>query len=631
MALANGTLFNVTATATTGNVNGGGFNPANANFVTDWTVDSGTGNTSAPVISSATLSLASGDSTAWIYVKSGTNWNVRTWYPISSISGGKATINAAIGAGFTQDALNPAVYTATTVAGIATVGTPTGGTIGFDFSFADTAAYIATDFGQAEDTAIVISATAGFRRTMVGNVIHRTTVGNGSPGYIGWEEIVSYTNATTVVISALYSGGGGDAINQTGYVGGAGRLNGLEDAMLEALPLGGQVWVKSGTYTISGAVSVVASNGTTAVPNWIIGYTTKRGDSCTGSNRPLIVCGANTFVLSAKNNLSNFMFTTTAAAGVTIGGIGTVDNCSCVNTSATAGRVAWTALQAGTRFIDCEGVSQNGVAFSSATSPLRVTGCYAHDSDIGIQSTSGVIVATRCKLEACRTAAFNTACLGSNQYTDCTIYGCESQIGIGARFTGAASTGHQIANCIFYGLATGISCGTQQGIDQDYMNVFYNCGTNVTNWLLEPHSLTMTNPGFTGAAQATGSTATTSGSVLTQSGGDFSTVTDNVDYLHVISGTGVTVGRYQITGHTSATVTVNNALGTSSAGNVVYFVTTGHNLQIGAALKGLGGPNFSNMGIEDRSYLDPGCMQREEVAASGGLFRPAMFTGGFAQ
>jgi hypothetical protein len=65
-------------------------------------------------------------------------------------------------------------------------------------------------------------------------------------------------------------------------------------------------------------------------------------------------------------------------------------------------------------------------------------------------------------------------------------------------------------------------------------------------------------------------TATVSGSVLTQSGADFSDVTNNSDYVYIIKGTGVTPGRYKITGHTTTTLTLDSAPGDSSAGDVVF-------------------------------------------------------------
>ena len=83
MALAAGTIWESRASATTGNVNGAGFNPANAAAVTDLTTDANTANTNSPVVSSATYTFVAGDVNAWLYIVSGTNWTPG-WYQIAS-------------------------------------------------------------------------------------------------------------------------------------------------------------------------------------------------------------------------------------------------------------------------------------------------------------------------------------------------------------------------------------------------------------------------------------------------------------------------------------------------------------------------------------------------------------------
>src|ERR1041385_4090644 len=95
MALASTTVWDCRSTATSGNLNGGGFNPANANMVTDLAGTSCTGN--SPVVTSATYTFVAGDVGAKVYIKSGTNWTPG-WYPIASVNAGAATLSAAIGA-----------------------------------------------------------------------------------------------------------------------------------------------------------------------------------------------------------------------------------------------------------------------------------------------------------------------------------------------------------------------------------------------------------------------------------------------------------------------------------------------------------------------------------------------------
>ncbi len=61
MALTAGSIFEIRASATTLNVNGSGFNPANAGMLADATTDANTANTASPVLSSASYNFAAGD------------------------------------------------------------------------------------------------------------------------------------------------------------------------------------------------------------------------------------------------------------------------------------------------------------------------------------------------------------------------------------------------------------------------------------------------------------------------------------------------------------------------------------------------------------------------------------------
>src|ERR1700677_5124809 len=96
MALSAGTIYEVRSTATSGNVNGGGFNPANPNGLTNLATTTGTGNTASPVVSSASYNFAAGDVGAWLYVQGGTNWTPG-WYQIASVASNKATLSAGVG------------------------------------------------------------------------------------------------------------------------------------------------------------------------------------------------------------------------------------------------------------------------------------------------------------------------------------------------------------------------------------------------------------------------------------------------------------------------------------------------------------------------------------------------------
>ena len=483
---------------------------------------------------------------------------------------------------------------------------------GTDFSQQDTAQLSITDLVIGADNTTVTSVGNPFGATHPGNVLHITA---GTNFTTGWYVVLSVTATVAQLDRAC---GTAAATGGTAYLGGAGRLNGLEDAFFEALPASSVVHVKNGSYTISGNIAVIADQtSTTGIK--VIGYNATRGDSTTGTNRPLIVGAANSLQFQGDfYNFYNLRFTTTATSGFLLGNGTTIQNIKVQNSSTTAGRFAISTNQQGIFFSDCEAVAQNGtaIAFTSG-SDHNAVGCYAHDSSTGLSGTNISTKVIGSIFEANDVAAMTlSVTTGQHLIGWNTIYGREAKIGIGINLTGATSPKNRLINNIIYGFTTGVSVTTSEAnSNMGILNDYFNNTTNATNYTLETGALT-SDPTFTGATQITGTTATTSGSVLTQSGGDFSTVTDGIDYLHVISGTGVTTGIYLVDSHAATTLTVNNALGTSSAGDVVYFVTTGHNFAIGTNLKAAGFQSFSNMGIETTGYVDVGGVQRQEAGSS---------------
>jgi len=174
---------------------------------------------------------------------------------------------------------------------------------------------------------------------------------------------------------------------------------------------------------------------------------------------------------------------------------------------------------------------------------------------------------------------------------------------------------------IIYGFATGVGQSTAQYLtNSGGYNDFFNNTSDVSNYTKSSTDLAL-NPNFTSAGQITGTTATSSASVLTDSSANFNTsgfITDNISVLHVLSGTGVTVANYLITAHTNTTLTTNNALGTSVAGNIVYFVPYQHNfLTTNSSVKGSGFPG--PFGTVTTGFATPGAVQ---ASSSGGGSSP---------
>lgn len=484
---------------------------------------------------------------------------------------------------------------------------------GTDYSQQASSQYNGTDLViDGVDNTIVTSATHNFVAADEGNCI-RISAGTGFT--VGWYIITdTATNAATLssAVGTVGSTGG------TYRVGGAGLLNSTNaDDIFEALIGGNKVWIKNnGTaLTLGEAISIAATSCDADSPCFIEGYQTTRGDAPAFANAPMIDAAANNTTFGQYQMFRNLVYTSTTASGWAIGTNSVVDNVKATNTSTAASRVALT-LNSAAMVLFSEFVSQNGTAVNSGSgSQSQVIGSYIHDSDIGIRLNSASSLIGNV-IEANRTQGFNLTNLGGLLAYGNTFYGREAQISTCLDLNNAASINNKIFNNIFYGCTLGIDVDTaEQKSNVGNYNNFFNNGTDVARYTKGANALAV-NPQFGGATQITGTTATTVGSVLTQSGGDFSTVTDNVDYLHVLSGTGVTTGGYLITSHDATTLTVNNALGTSSAGDVTYFVTTGHNFSVGTNLKATSAP--ATFGSETNNYLDTGAVQRQEPASSSG-------------
>jgi hypothetical protein len=130
------------------------------------------------------------------------------------------------------------------------------------------------------------------------------------------------------------------------------------------------------------------------------------------------------------------------------------------------------------------------------------------------------------------------------------------------------------------------------------------------------------DPQFSNVHQYTGSGATSSTNVLTDSGANFANVVDNQDFLIATDGTCtggcsglLTNTKLLITSHTSTSLTVSSNLTTGgTATSVVYQTTYGHNFAIGTNLKAQGIPGAFPVGLT-MGYMDIGAAQRQDAAA----------------
>ena len=244
------------------NNNGGGFSRAGAianGYFTDGAATAA--NTSAPVFSSASYSFVAGDVDDWVYINAGAN-SIPGFYRIASVAGGAATLDGTIGlATLNNGRLN-------TVAGCATVSSPTGLTFGIDRSRRTAAYFSYTDIVVAATTTDCTSVIRPFTRADVGSVINMT---GGAGITLQRVEIVTVTAGVARMDKSL----GTAASVGTGEMGGC--LATVQAALTLHDPADMWTYVQGGaTYTIN--TGLTSPTLTSLYDHRLIGYTTVPGD-----------------------------------------------------------------------------------------------------------------------------------------------------------------------------------------------------------------------------------------------------------------------------------------------------------------------------------------------------------------
>ncbi len=462
------------------------------------------------------------------------------------------------------------------------------GASGVDYSQQDAAQYALTGVTSAGIGAVFLTASAA--ADMVGNIAH---IRSGTNFVTGWFEIISVVVGVSVTVDRNCTSGGAGS-NGVINIGGAISLgNTDDDGVFESMEPGNKMWIKAGTYTLGGTVTV-AKAGTAVLVIEVEGYTTVRGDIPFYQNiQPVIEAGAATFTMGNFWSHRCITFRSSAGTAVVTGSDSRLVQCRVISYRAITAAVGVSVLGR-TLLYGCELVCPRGRAISTGSSAaVFIYGCYIHDSDDGIRATgtAAPVFIVGCIIESNTTNAINftgantTGCV----VWGCTLYGSQNTTGTGITMP-TGFTELFLINNLISGFVTGVTHADAQTVGYDNYNNYFNNDTDVNaNWHKGSNDST-TNPAFTNVAQLTGTTATTSGSVLTQSGGDFSTVTDNVDYVYIVSGTGITAGQYKITAHTATTITLDSAPGNSAVADKVWQITTGRNFTPGTALADSGWP-----------------------------------------
>jgi hypothetical protein len=632
MAIAAGTVWEGNGLAAANNVNSGGFNPANTHMATDLVVDAGTENTASPVVSSVSYAFRSTDTHYLLYCQGGTGFNAG-WYPIASVSGGKATLNAAAGAVIQTDSTKgyptPKYVTNTTV-GIAASGTTTGGIWSIDYSQYTSADVTSTDLqtdGSGNISFGSSSATVGVN--YIGNIVHITTTGTGLT--VGWYELTNISGGLFVPDRSP----GASKTGGTYYLGGAISLNSntanqTDSNLFAQVVASNRVFLK-GSLTFAVAISGLV-NATQNTPIVLEGYQTRRGDAPAGSNRPTI-SSTNAASIGTAWMLFNLAITG-AGASIVAPALACFDNCKIKNTISSAGQSAVNHnAGGGATLINCEIVCYRGnaITVSAGASGIAVIDCYIHDSDIGINLSRDLSFVSGNIIENCVTAAIryagSVAAGQSCRILGNTLYGAENKLGKGID---VLTNSHHLSvfNNIFYGFVSGvISADAVNASFLDDFNDYYNNTGDRSNWPQGPNDQTL-DPQFSSVSQITG----TAGAFVAGNGKIVDTsknfislgVVAGQDCVYIKSGTGVTAGIYGISS-ISTTTNPNDTLnldinpGTNTTADKAYQITIGHNFAMKRFLAGFPGqfPAGLTTGFPQIGAVQPPRML-QHAAMSGG-------------
>lgn len=472
MAFGAGTCWEVQTVGS--DANGGGFDPSNTSMATDLAATSGTGN--SPVVTSASYNFIARDVGAWLFIKAGTNW-LPGWYQIASVSANAATLTATIGAGVLFSTLNP-----TTVAGVATTASPTGGTWSIDYSqgIAPTSSVgiLYTDLLILATTTNYTSAANPVGPNVVGNIINVTS---GVTFTIQRVQILSVSGTTATCDKSL---GTAAAAAGNGALGGCLLTPGMASSLMGSG--GNSLWIKSGTYTITSASTNVA-NGCLSLPvgstfqTKMIGYGSVRGDSGT---KPLLqASGISTFILvtvpqaTTVENVSFDGASLTSSKGISLSSTsGRVYRCKFVNFSNNA----LSGTSPGNVVVLCEATTCSATAFTGAN--FFFCAAYANTGSGFSQSNGTGTVCIGC-ISANNTGTSDGFSLSSAVSSDClycvaygngrdgfrttagavqnTYLNCLAVSNTGVGFnSSAAHSGMTLINCAGYGNSSDVNTAT---------------------------------------------------------------------------------------------------------------------------------------------------------------------------
>ncbi len=544
--------------------NSGGFDPL-ASF--DGTLSATSATSASPVVSNSNYNFVAGDVGAWLFIKGGSNWTPG-WYKIASVASNQATLDAAVGHAVLYPQLIP-----NTTAGCASVASPTSGTWAVDYSQQAAAQVTYTDLvidGTANTK--VTSAAHPFGQNHVGNVLNIT----GGTGFT-----VQRLTINSVTVNSANCNASLGTLSSTG---GTGNLGGAlaSPGQAGAVTQGGNIFIKSGTYTIASTSNNVAT-GTLQLQGGngqaVEGYGSLRGDLGTA---PLLQVANTTGTLTvlsnggvANNNGYRFVNLTVdgnqangnTTTGFNVTRFGALHKCTAKNCSANGFNIGSSfggylsfcaatgcttlpafALQGTNVLFACEAYSNTATGFSSSNLTDRFDRCLSYLNSGA--SSDGFALNSE------------ASALG------CVAYGNGRD---GFRIPNSNTQGNLLlANCIAEGNA-GLDYNLQNGGSVSPLVILVNCAsgpTSGTKFSLGTGGLPSHNVGF-----------------ITQTAGSFFT--------------------------------------NAAAGNLALNSTTGQ----GALLRAAGFPSTFPAGTT-ASFSDIGAAQHQDAGGGGLRIHPDM-SGGF--
>lgn len=581
------TVWEVNPSATAANVNGGGFAPFNAtaiaNDINDLECTSGT--TSAASCGSATYTFVAGDVDHWLFVSSGTGFTSNQFCKIGSISSGRAVLSSAAGA---CNIYGESRWTTNSSAGVG-ASTPSVGIFAIDRSRSTAA--VQTTTTATVTTSVITGGSLTYNKTWNHNVIQMVEAGTGDPVTVGWYTIITSVAATSFTVdrNATATAAANVDINLGGAIKlGSSTTSRTDDNFFDLMTAtngtgAAWVWVNtSGTTAVPLGVSLSNPSGGTQAPIHVSGYKTVRGETTAESDWPIFSYGAALTFTGGPNWIWNqFTFTGGATTMAVAGGGSTYTRCNFINTATLTTRLALSVTNADVLIDTCGFQSYMGTALSIGTTQTTIRNSVIHDSQIcfGATNPSALQIIEYTIFHGCVTNALIWTSGATARLTldHLTIYGAENKLGIG--LSGATGiTDLAMTNSILYGLATGAVVVDTQSVGYDDFNDYYNNTADVSNWNKGPNDIAV-DPAFTAVTQSTGTTATYTGTTLTDGTAAFTSALIGT-YILVKSGTGLTTTNSIAkiaTVPSGTTLTTDNDIGESSASNWTWQITKGLN------------------------------------------------------